>query len=191
MAEEKRGFINNYTSGIPASQRNAINALISERKRLGHIFTNTQLRTELTGRLRDLQDRGRAFSYSRIAPGTSISSDGINKIFEDIHLDLRILYDQIAFVSSDKARIGAITQDQFIKTKAAIVRLINDLRLFRFLKDNPDYQDAKYIDFNAARNETAYNPKAEVDVRTRALKLPLSQGQILAQSRFNLDKVSI
>ena len=165
MAEEKRGFINNYTSGKPASQRNAINALISERKRLGHIFTNTQLPTELTGRLRDLQDRGRAFSYSRIAPGTSISSDGINKIFEDIHLDLRILYDQIAFVSSDKARIGAITQDQFIKTKAAIVRLINDLRLFRFLKDNPDYQDAKYIDFNAARNETAYNPKAEMVLR--------------------------
>jgi len=102
-----------------------------------------------------------------------------------------VLYDQISIISSDRARIKAITQDEFIKTKSAILKLINDFRLFQFLKENPAYQDAKYVDFNAARNETAYRPMAEVDTRTRTLKLPLSRGQIHSQGRFNLESVAI
>jgi hypothetical protein len=192
MPDIGSGFIKNYTSGVPSSQRSSILALVEEQRKAGHILSLDQLKREAQKRLNEIKARGRAFVFENFGYGERISSERVNDSFHRIFTDLRILYDQIALISSDQSRISAVTQDSFIKSRAAINILINDLRLFQFLRANPEYQDAKYINFNTATNRTGLSPKAEVDTDTKSLRLPLRRGSTrLARSRFNLDRVTV
>lgn len=189
MADSNHGFIETYTSGIPSFQRAAVESIIEERRQGGRIATGRHLREELERRAEAIRKRGMAFNFVPVSPGTTISSDFINSLFEDISIDLKSLYDQLALISSDRARLKAIQDDALIKTKSAILELVNQLRLFRFLKLNPEYQDAKYINFNSSSNRSTALPKAEVDGKTRGLKLPLDAGNRLAVGRFNFNRV--
>jgi hypothetical protein len=96
----------------------------------------------------------------------------------------------MAIYSSDLNRLKTVQEDSFIKTKSNILEVLNQLRLFRFLKLNPEYQDAKYINFNTATNRSTAKPKAVVDIQTKKLKLPLDSSQRLAVERFNFQKAT-
>lgn len=186
MTEPTQGFVSSYTNRIPQAQRKYINSLLEEKRKQGFIVTKSQRDGELEVKLESARDNNRFFLYSEVA-GT-ITSDFFNKSFEDIQLDLRTLYSQLGVVSSDRSRIQAVTADGFIKTRAAINTIIAQLKLFRFLRNNPQYQDGKFVDFNTAQNESKLNPKAVVDVKTKVLKLPVSRQNRFSQGRFNLDK---
>jgi hypothetical protein len=181
------GFLSGYVSAVPLAQREAINSLMNERRRLGFIVDKMQLIADTKDKLEVAKLNGKLFSYNPIYPGQKISSEQINKMFEDIFVDLKTLYMQIGAISSVKNRITTATTDDFIKTKAAILDAITQLRLFDFLKKNPEYQDAKYIDFINAINNTAYSPKAIVDNKVKKLKLPANINRRYSSDRFNLD----
>jgi len=191
MADTNLGFIQEVSSGLPRSQLAAVQALLEE-KRLAGQFTNKLSFDKSVLALRNrLKANGRAFVFQPAPKRGVISSSYLNDIFESIKLDLDVLYSQMGIISSDNSRMKAVVNDGFIKTKTNITNLISQLRLFRFIKLNPSFQDAKYIEFGNATNRTPFKPKAYVDTTTRTLKLPVSTIQRLAVSRFNLDKVDV
>lgn len=187
MADLNPGFLSGYMSAVPLAQRQAVNDLMQERRRLGFILDKMQMITEAKEKIEFARSNGKNFVFDPVFPGQRISSEIINNIFEDIYLDLKTLYTQMGVISGIKNRVSASTNDDFIKTKAAILESINQLRLFSFLKKNPQYQDAKYIDFNNAINNTGFNPKAYVDSSVKKLKLPANINNRYGSSRFNLD----
>jgi hypothetical protein len=148
MSDLNPGFLSGYMSAVPLAQRQAVNDLMQERRRLGFIVDKMQMISEAKDKIEFARSNGKNFVFDPVFPGQRISSENINRMFEDIYLDLKTLYTQMGIISSIKNRVNAATNDDFIKTKGSIVKAINELRLFNFLKKNPQYQDAKYIDFN-------------------------------------------
>ena len=187
MSDLNPGFLSGYMSAVPLAQRQAVNDLMQERRRLGFIVDKMQMISEAKDKIEFARSNGKNFVFDPVFPGQRISSENINRMFEDIYLDLKTLYTQMGIISSIKNRVNTATNDDFIKTKGSIVKAINELRLFNFLKKNPQYQDAKYIDFNNAINKTGFNPKAYVDTSVKKLKLPANVNQRYGADRFNLD----
>jgi hypothetical protein len=188
MTEPSQGFVDSYTSGVPAAQRKVIEALLEEKRRQGFIVVKSQRDKELNLSLEKIRTLGKFFQYEDVAPLQTITADFFNDNFDDVLLDLKTLYRQLGLINANRARITAVTNDSFIKTKAAINALVNQLKLFRFLKNAPEYQDAKFIDFNEAANRTNVRPAAAVDVKTRNLKLPISRQSRHSAARFSLDR---
>lgn len=188
MSETSQKFISSYDSSVPSVQKKLVDSLLNERSRQGFIVTRGQRDVEVEVKYANLG--GKFFSYEDIVPQTTIRGDKFNTDFENIFLDLQTLYAQLAVISSNKSKILAITNDAFIKTRSAINALINQLRLFRFLKSNQEYQDGKYISFTESTNRTSLNPVAVIDSKSKKLKLPLSNDNRYAIGRFNLDRTT-
>lgn len=189
MTDTNLGFITEVSSGLPRIQRAAVLALIEEQRRQ-NLFVNRQQMSEVQQKiLAETRSRGRAFTAPFAANRAPITAEYFNDAFDRIKVDLTILYNQIGIMSSDNARLQAVTNSNFISTKASINELITQLRLFRFLKLNPEFSDAKFVQFANATNRTRFLPKADVDKKSRQLKMPLEQVARLGTSRFNLDRV--
>ena len=186
MSETDQKFITSYESSVPNVQKKLVDSLIEEKRRQGFIITKGQRDAEIEVKYSNIGSK--FFNYEDTVPLTRISSTKINTDFENIFLDLKTLYAQLAVLSSNKSKITAISNDTFIKTRAAINTLINQLRLFRFLKSNPEYQDAKYISFTDSVNRTSSPAPAVIDTKSKKLKLALSSDSRFAVGRFNLDR---
>lgn len=189
MSETSQKFIGSYESSVPQVQKKLIDSLIEERRRKGFIVTKGQRDAEIEVKYSTIGSQ--FFNYEDVVPLSTIRSDKFNSDFENIYLDLQTLYSQLAVISSNKSKITTVSTDSFIKTKAAINVLVNQLRLFRFLKSNPEYQDGKYISFTESVNRTSIDPAAVIDSKSKRLKLPLAKNSRFAVGRFNLDRTTV
>lgn len=180
-------FISEVNPSISSIQVGQIKQLIQDAINANVIITKEDLNNNLKVRLDSIKQNGQAFIYSKFYPGDKISSTILNEYFENINVDLKSLYLLMASIISNEKKIVIATKDDFIKTKTSILELINQLRLYVFLKNNPEYQDAKYIAFNNAVNNTPIRPKALIDLTTKTLRLPPSAINRYSNSRFNLD----
>lgn len=183
---------------IPVRQRQAIEALTHRFGAIradGERVTMANLDKFAKELAKELTERGiRPFFDAQLAwavPLEKISSVNWNKAQERIYVDLLSLYRSLNHTFADDAYRGEVTREQFLKTRAAILRIINEMRLFQFLKSNPDYQDAKYVDFNAALNETERRPSAYVDPQVRLLELAPRAREIHSRRNFNLRSTKV
>lgn len=121
---------------------------------------------------------GQAFPLQRI------SSEAWNRSQDRIYVDLYAIHKLLQESFSDDAVRSELTREKFVQTKGAILRIVNELRLFQFLRANPTFQDAKFVNFSSALNETEKRPAAVVDGAVRLLELAPRARQ--TQSRRNV-----
>ncbi len=186
-------FFSKPLDTVPVQQDRAIRALANVHGDLGENFTRvniTDVERHLTSELETLRIRAedRPFFRAIIAQATAlepISSRAWNDAQKRIYVDLYALYSTLQLTSERDLYSGELTREKFLQTRAAILKIINEVRLYQFLKANPEYQDAKFINFHAALNETDKRPKAVVDSDVRLLELgPRSRD---TQTRENFD----
>jgi len=121
----------------------------------------------------------------------AISSERWNNSQERIYVDLYAIFKALTAASSEDTVRGELTRDKFVQTKGAILRIINELRLFQFLRANPEYQDAKFVNFGAALNETEVRPAAVVDGDVRLLELAPRARQLQSRRDIGLTGTKI
>jgi uncharacterized protein YxjI len=190
MSDTDLGFIESSSISVYKVQSKIIDGLIKEYRSKGMFINRHAMdskRQEIEAKIRS---KNRVFSASYVAPREKITAEYFNESFSDIYIDLYTLYQQMALMSVDNSRLSITSKDSLLRTKAAINETITQLRLYRFLKLNPQYDDAKFVSFINATNRTKLNPKAEVDIKTRKLKGPTSDTSRLSVARFNLDSVN-
>lgn len=183
-------FLSSIETGIPEAQLLVINNLINDGIRSGIIISKQDALSSIESFKEKIRLNGKFFDFINVKPEV-IRSEDLNRYFNSIDSDLKTLYSGLETLSSYERRIKAATKDDFIKTKSSILEVINKIVLYNFLKDNTEYQDAKFINFNSSTNKTGVNPKAEVDIKTKKLKLPASSLNRYSISRFNLDSSSV
>lgn len=188
MSETQKGFISEINSGVPEIEKASIIS-VTEQLLQNKSFINKEAVLSKINELKSSLKDG--LSFKAIDPDHKIRSEYFNEAFEKIYLDLLIIYNHLALIASDKSKIKSIIDGNFINTKASINSLINQLRLFRFLKQNPEYDDAKFISFINSVNTTKAKPSAVIDSSSKILKLPTSDTQRFSASRFNLENVKV
>lgn len=105
--------------------------------------------------------------------GEKISSENHNSNMEKIYIDLNTLYMSIANLSSVGQSNTVALDSEYVKSRAAIEKLLNDARVFSLRKQYENFNDIKVIDFNFNRNNSSIKPAAVVDPDTRLLELPV------------------
>ena len=113
-----------------------------------------------------------------------ISSERWNAAQERIYADLRTLYAALNIGYIDQAWRSESAREKFRLSKAAILAVLRELRLYEFLRANPDWQDAKFVNFSDSRNETEARPVAVVDPQTRLLELAPRAQQVQSRVQF-------
>ncbi len=104
-------------------------------------------------------------------PGERISSENWNDLQKEMYTDMFAIYAELENIAKISSQSFASNAADFNQTKAAIIKSLNEIQKYQFLKGYPEYQDIKYIDFSDARNLSNRNPKAVVDTNTRKLEL--------------------
>jgi hypothetical protein len=186
---------------VPDLQRRAIEALASrypfEREVVVSRPANIERYAQLMiAKLKELDKSQRPFFRALINQATpleEISSEGWNEAQDRIYVDLYALHRALGESLAEDAYRGELTRDQFVKTHASILQIINEIRLYQFLRGNPEYQDAKFVNFSTSLNETPRKPAAIVDTAVRLLELPPRAREVQSkrQSAFKGAKVSV
>lgn len=109
--------------------------------------------------------------FREAIPGERISSEDWNDTQKELYVDMFALYSELNQISKVASTSFASNLADFTQSKAAIIKSLNEIEKYQFLKDNLEYQDLKYIDFSDARNSTKRQPKAIVDTNVRKLEL--------------------
>ena len=124
---------------------------------------------------RDIEDNGKLnsseFTYEQQA----------------LYMVLRSVYAQVTEIDATRRRHETIINESFTKSRSTILKAINDLRSFAFLQQFPEYDDVKFVDFNAARNLSERGPLADVDTESRFVRLAVSSR---TEARVNRPNVT-
>ena len=103
--------------------------------------------------------------------GQRVSSEDWNDLQKEMYIDIFAIYAELESIGRVASESFASNLGDFNQTKAAIIKSLNEIQKYQFLKNYPSYQDIKYIDFSDARNLANKSPNAVVDTNTRNLKL--------------------
>lgn len=165
---------------------NAAEAAVLARRLTGEIRDETEAKLIL----QDLLDRTKSFAGPVVqAPNFKeferISSQSWNTFQEAILIDLRTVYDSIVTLEAASKAMEVIARSDLIQTKAAILKAISQLEVYQFLREHPEYQDLKIIDFVRSINDSKRRPLAVVDQDIRMLELPAKAQQVVSSSRLN------
>jgi hypothetical protein len=193
---------------VPNLQRMAVQSLASaypfERESAAARPANIEKYVQgMLKQLREIEAKaGKPLAYGRpffqaalnkAEPLQEISSEAWNEAQDRIFVDLYALHRALGESGSEDAYRGELTRDQFIRIQTAILDIVNQVRLYQFLKANPEFQDAKFINFSSSLNETTKTPAAVVDTGVRLLELPPRSRQVQSKrsSVFKGAKISV
>lgn len=168
-------FINKILDSLPDYQKSSIKSLLDKKTKIENI-TSLRLKSDEAQRLyTNLKGKlgGVLLSPLYQVEGDKISSEDINKNSEEIYSDLNSLYlyvDNLAKINN----LNSITLDsEYLKARAAIEKLLNDVRTFSLRKQYSTFNEVKVIDFNINKNYTKTRPTAVINTKTRLLELPI------------------
>ena len=177
---------------LAAIQADAAEASLLARRLAGTVTDEIQARRLLDLLLRRISTiKGAILTLPQIQIFGTLSSETYNRFMEDLNLDLRTLYDTMLTVEATNKQMEVVVKSDFSKIKAAILKAINQLRVYQFLKDNPQYQDLKVVDFIRAINETKRRPAAVVDNDIRMLELPVRFRKVVSVPRFGSHRTTV
>lgn len=139
-----------------------------------------------------LERNDASFNPRIIQPGQILNSSEFNYEQKALYMLLRSLYAQVTEIDVTRRRHESVINESFTQSRAALLKALNDLRAFAFLQQFPEYDDVKFVDFNAARNLSDRGPLAEVDTESRFTRLAVSSRTEARVNRPNVEpKVQI
>ena len=121
-----------------------------------------------------------------IPEGDQLNSAEFTFEQQSLYMVLRSIYAQVTEIDATRRRHETIINESFSKSRSTILKAINDLRSFAFLQQFPEYDDVKFVDFNAARNLSEKGPLAEVDTESRFVRLATSSRTEARVNRPNI-----
>lgn len=166
-------FLDKILSVLPNSQKIAIKSLIAAKTKAGELPSLRSRQDEVSSIYNRIKSNlSKVITSPRYAvKDAKISSSDHNMNMEEIFLDLNSLYSSIDYLSNvTKQQVVNLNSDYY-KSKAAIEKLINDVKVYSIRKKRPDFNEVKLIDFNAASNQSKKQPIAEVNPNIRVLEL--------------------
>ncbi|RMH16978.1 MAG: hypothetical protein D6698_08985 [Gammaproteobacteria bacterium] len=155
---------------LSEAQRGAIKDLLARMK------TTRQIRTpreelKASEELKSLiNESGKVFT-PKLAKGR-ISSEDHNSNMAQIFVDLFSLYTELDVLGKAATAQNATLDSEYLKSIAAVRRLITDARTFALRKQYKEYTEVFIIDFASAKNFSTAKPKALVSTKTQRLTLP-------------------
>lgn len=165
-------LLNKITNLISAGHKEAVKMILSTLKKRNEITTAREFETEAKRLVANISSGGPVLKPKLAAEGSKLSSKDHNQNMESSYIDLNGLYKQTDLLGTLQTKQKDIMTDEFSKARAAILKLINDARVFAIRNQNPQYDDIKLVNFNISNNTSHTSPVAYVDPDSRLLKLP-------------------
>lgn len=171
-----RLFLGAFLNSVNAGQREAVLATLDRLRRQGQIQTDEQFKFELS-KMAEILERSQGMRPSLEVPSKIqgiVTSEELNDIYRSIFLDL-----SGAFRHASRAATTIVEHDTFQMealsgSRDALRKVLNDLRVFLFLKNNPEFDDVKLVDFGSGqtgRNMVSGPIGAQIDPETSVLRL--------------------
>jgi hypothetical protein len=166
-------FLNKIISTLPDSQKTAIRALIASKVAAGELLSIRAKQDDASAIYNRIKGKlNRTLLTPRYAVrDEKISSSDHNSNMEEIYLDLNALYSSINELYSLTSKQVISLNSEYQKSRAAIEKLINDVKVYSLRKQHPEFNEVKLIDFNASVNSSRKHPIAEINPNTRLLQL--------------------
>lgn len=177
-------FISKIIDALPEYQKASLKSLLDKKTKIENI-TSLRLKSDEAQRLySNLKGKLGNVLLSPIyqKSGDKISSEDINKNSEEIYTDLNSLYLYIDKLSKINDINTVSLDSEYLKSRAAIEKLLNDVKTFSLRKKYKQYNEVKVIDFNINRNHTKATPAGSINTKTRLLELP-----VIYSSRYHLQ----
>jgi hypothetical protein len=173
-----------------AIQEAAAKAAVLARRRDGTLETDHAAEDEFRRLLGLINSSSEAVLDSiKSAPLQLLSSELWNRYQDALLVDLRTIYEILGTIESTSKQMDQVVSSDLSTTKAGILTAINQLRVHEFLKEYPEYQDLKILDFVRSVNNSKRLPKAVIDGNVRMLELPAKLRDVVSLAK-NGDRVT-
>jgi hypothetical protein len=180
-------FLDAYVSAIPGGQRQAILKLLEMDKTAGNIASKEEFDIAFEKLAKSLVT-GRDFKvdlglkHPSLTEAKPISSEMLNDNFRSILAHLHGLFLQATRADNTVTRHRAVRDADHARISAAVNKLLEDVSIFKFLRHNTDeWSELKYSNFWNRRNADNTIQAAEIDERTRNLRLRTGRARRLHQ----------
>lgn len=166
-------FLTKLVSSLPVYHRAAILSLVERKKKTGELTGQRQVSDEIAKLQAKLVgvDKNSILNPIYAIEDEKISSANHNTNMESVFLDMNSLFRSIEDVSTLKDLQAVSLNSEYLKSKATIEKLINDVRVFSLRKKFPDFNEVKVVDFNSSKNNTKSSPAASISSSIRLLEL--------------------
>ena len=166
-------LLQQISSVLSKGRRSALKSLINSEIKAGMVSNSGEAKELLATLIKRIAKSTLEpiTKFREAIPGERISSEDWNDTQKELYVDMFALYSELNQVDKIASTSFASNLADFTQSKASIIKSLNEIEKYQFLKDNPRYQDLKYIDFSDARNATKRQPKAIVDTDVRKLEL--------------------
>jgi hypothetical protein len=175
---------------LPGAQRQAIQQTISELLDQEGPLNVREVGKSLRAKM-DENPRGKTFLPNFARAHGRIESAVWNDAQERMFLDLVTLYVQATALESQMRDQEIITQGELLKARAAVHKITQQVRVYQFLREHPEYQDVKLVDFIDGRNESQQAPRCAIDPGIQTLELPARQRDRQQQRNFSLKTTTV
>lgn len=180
-------FINSYQLAVGVGQAKGVLKIINDLQKTGVIKSDAEAK-EVLATLKEMIGNKVLFD-PQIDPQKIRSSD-LNNNFASIFLNLYGLYTQVDMMDKTLRAQNAVSATVKQNVKKTLQRVTQDTLQFLFLRDNPEYTEAKFVDFSDIRNLSEQRVKAVVEPHSRTLRLPVTRFDRHNESR-GLEATSI
>ena len=125
-------ILNKLASLIPVGHRDAIREIFETIKKNSDLPTDRAVEFEARRLARKIADAvaGKVSIATEVQPGERIDSALHNDIMENAYIDILSLYRETSHINSLQKQQTTSLQSDFLKSRAAILKLINDARVF-------------------------------------------------------------
>ena len=166
-------LLQQISSVLSRGRRSALKSLINSEIKAGMVSNSGEAKEILATLIKRIAKSTLEpiTEFREAIPGQRISSEDWNDTQKELYVDMFALYSELNQIDKIASTSFASNLADFTQSKASIIKSLNEIEKYQFLKDNPQYQDLKYIDFSDARNATKRQPKAIVDTDVRKLEL--------------------
>lgn len=148
----------------PAVQQGIVDSIVSLAKAKAVQGTPAELAADLTA----LATLAENFTIDTFEEG-KFSSQQLNSQFEKIYMAMVGLYTHLNKADSSLLAQQSITNSDLSTLKQGVFKILEDIKLFKFLKLNPTYNDIRYISFVDGQNYASQPLAAIVDPNSRSL----------------------
>lgn len=157
---------------IGVGHRDSVKAIIATLKKRGELKSSRDIETEAKKLIQLVQNNKQIFKPRMVESFSKINSSDHNANMKSVFMDLNAIYKQTEYVGGVQEKQKSTVIDEFTKARAAVLKLINDARVFALRNRRPEYDDIKLVNFNISTNKSKNIPVASVDPDSRLLKLP-------------------
>jgi hypothetical protein len=188
-------FLPKLEAKLPQTQALRIAAIVAQKQSTGEVISALELNDEvqrllqLVRRSEDFEPALRVFEITD--PRSVMEAEQLNSSMEELNLDLTTLYEVTNRLTGVSTNMRRILHSQLEELRAGVCRLADDILGHRIQKNN---QFARVITqgFADGRNHSEAGRLAQVDPKTRSLKLPTRMVERYHQRRgVNPAQVSV